>query len=211
MTPMIRRWLGLAIPAAVLAGCGFDVPNAGSGGATDDARPIDAPAVTADASIDAPPDAAPPSGCIDNTITARKSYSPSMTQDGMLQPAPPYTQMIVPSSLRVTYGNAGNHCAELTFKISDNSLVRCRYQGGSSLSSPTSALNPIEIAKGLEYKFDQCRLGAACPSPNGTMIAILGSSVLLANDSTPITLHIDNGDSAPLVTEVREGIRRCVP
>ncbi len=203
----------LVIATALLAGCGFDVPNAGTGGPSvgDDARPIDAPSVTADAAVDAPIDAAPPSGCIDRTITARKTYNPSSYQDGTLDPAPPYTKLILPSSLQVTYGNAGNHCAELTFKISDGSLVRCRYQGGSSLSSPTSTLNGFEIAKGLEYKFDQCRLGAACPMPNGTQVAILGSGVLLSSDPTPITLHIDNGDSKPLVTEVREGIRRCTP
>jgi hypothetical protein len=209
MTLMIGRRLGLATAAAVLAGCGFEVPNAG--GTSGDARPIDGPGTVADSAIDAPVDAPAPQGCIDRMLVARKVYNPASTTDGQLPAAPPYIHLTVPVALEVWYGNAGNHCAELHFKNANNNLVGCRYQGGSSLPSPTSALDPIEIMNGLEYVFDRCVLGEACPSPNGTPVVISpGSSVQLSNDNTPITLHIDSGDSTPLYTEVRQTVRRCM-
>lgn len=199
--------------AALVSACGFEATPGSTvqdAPAEDgrDARDGGIPGI--DALLDAPLlDAS--GDCIDSTITASKTYNPSVTTIGMLVAMPPYNDLIVPSTLSVTMGNSGNHCAELAFKLADNRLARCRYRGGASTSSPTSGTDLTEIQNGLRYVFDQCREGAACPSPNGTMLDIdAGESVALASDLTPITLRIDNGDANAGATVIEHAVRRCL-
>lgn len=197
-----------------LAGCGFQIASpgvdpggdSGTDGPVSDAT-IDA-AVTSDAALDAPGDGPAGSLCTVDTIVASKSYGPSAWIDGTVIPTPPDLVLVVPSSLAVTMGNAGNHCASLVFKRANGSTVRCRYQGGAGQSQPTSA---DQIEAGMKYAFDRCTEGAACPSANGTPVTITNGRVLLSGDQTPITLHIDNGASSFGTTQVTQPLQRCTP
>ena len=191
---------------AMVSACGFEV--------TSDSTAGDASTEGGNQGQDARLDSSVPDAvgdCIETTITASKAYSPSVTTMGTLPAIPPHTDLIVPPTLSVTMGNSGNHCAELTFKLADNRLARCRYRGGASTSSPTTGTNMTEIQNGLRYVFDQCREGAVCPSLNGTLVAIAASDrVGLALDSTPLALRIDNGDANAGTTVIDQAVRRCV-
>jgi hypothetical protein len=190
----------------LLVGCGFQVPGQqpGPGDAhtvVDGPGPgIDASVEVADAALDAP------AGCIQDVVTATKSYVPAFVIDGTLADDPSHRTLVVPGSLPITLGNAGNHCAELAFKRStDNALIRCRYQGGASVAHV--GLNPVEIANGLRYVLDKCTLGAACPTSNGTLQPIAPLAQVPIIES--VTVRIDNGDDLAGVTMISPTITRC--
>lgn len=205
----MRCSLASVIAAAwVGGGCGFTASGQadGAGGvaydahlaSTFDAAVVDA--VPTDAAIDAPPT------CRQDTVTASKVYLTSTVTDGTLSDDPAHRHLVIPSVLALSLGNAGNHCAELDFKrSSDNTTVRCRYRGGADVAHV--GLNPIQIFKGREYVFDQCTLGAACPSLNGTVQTIaVDDQVPITND---ITVKINNGDDQAGPTYLRQTITRC--
>jgi len=191
----------------LLGACGFTSSTgtpADSAAASADARLIDArlvDALPADAAVDAPP------GCVDNDVTASKSYFPvTSTNDGSLTVNATYPKLVVPGALSVVVGNAGNHCAQLVFKHSGtNQTVRCRYQGGADVSHV--GLNPFQIAKGLRYELDGCAQGAACPTLNGTPETVTAGMMVLVTET--ITIHVDNGDNQAGPTIITQPIRMC--
>jgi len=201
---MRRVWGPLL--ALLIGACGFTASTsapADSPPGSIDAKAIDAPVPDlppADAAIDAPP------GCIDTDVTASKSYIPSLTTDGMLTVTAMYPTLVVPGTLSVTVGNAGNHCAQLEFKRSStNETVRCRYRGGADIAHV--GLNPVQYAKGLRYQLDGCAQGAACPALNGTVETVTAGDMIPVTET--IRLHIDNGDDQAGPTIVKQPIRMC--
>jgi len=61
----------------------------------------------------------------------------------------------VPGRIPVQAGNAGNYPATLEFEVAGG-VVTCRYQGGATVSHPTSLL---ELARGREYGLVGCEGG----------------------------------------------------
>ncbi len=186
-------WARHVVWIAVSAGCSYHPPDA----AETDGPLSDGP--LSDTAADGPA-----SACTAVTIEASKAYDPSATMDGTHVLAAP-ADIVLPEILPVTTGNAGNHCAELRYTAADNSLVRCRYRGGADVSHVGK--NPIQEALGKRYVFDQCRLGAACPSPNGTVVATLPGQKTPATNQ--FVLHIDNGDSDEDTTTAEATVEVC--
>ncbi len=96
----------------------------------------------------------------------------------------------IPRRLRVTQGNAGNHTALFRYRDQQDGVVTCTYRGGSSLAAPVT---PLDLARGLTYRFVSCTNGAAA----GT--ATLGKEFWLTIDGIPappigytmVELHLD--------------------
>jgi hypothetical protein len=189
----------------VASACSYSPPLS----AVSDAPGVDPDVSTlTDAPADAPPDV-PGDGrsdCPSTTITASKTYDdPSVFMNGSHSLGNDAVDIELPVNLPVSTGNAGNHCAELSFTAEDNSLVRCRYGGGANVAHVGS--NVAEALLGLNYVFDECRLGAACPSPNGTVVVVVpGEPVAAKND---IVLSISNGDDEQGTTTASATIRIC--
>ncbi|MFO0600108.1 MAG: hypothetical protein U0228_32665 [Myxococcaceae bacterium] len=85
------------------------------------------------------------------TLEAKREYAPTRWTDANANLSFP---VVIPATLPVTTGNAGNKQASLTFTTSSGTVV-CRYVGGSHKAHPTS---PVDVAAGLAYVFDRCQL-----------------------------------------------------
>lgn len=197
-----------AFGVVLLSACSFTAPD----GATN-APPADTPQGTPldasdnpglpDASA-VPPDAPP--GCTNVTLQAMKSYGGASTNTpGTYDLGATPQRFKIPFNLPVVEGNAGNHCASLVFKLDDNRTVRCRFRGGASVSHVGTDV--VQYALGLNYIFDRCTEGAACPSSNGSNVDVGFDRVVDAKET--LTLAIDNGDSDLDPTTVRVTIAVC--
>lgn len=121
------------------------------------------------------------------TLTAEKSYDPSNWIDAETELCIDGT-FILPSSIPVTSGNAGNHWLQLTFDDNETS-VTCLYQGGSSQAHPNDA---GQLALGMNWNFEGCY-----DNFNGAIPANQPANSYGAGDSfTTDYLHLTlNGDS----------------
>ena len=126
-------------------------------------------------------------------MTAKKEYHPSKNTDGSYTVDENFIDVLLPATIKVTSGNAGNYYAILTMDS-----VTCYYKGGSNFSYPLQMNNQSEVIKGQEYKLYRCQ-------------DHLGQLPLKANDkilvSNQITLQIHNGDST-VSTEVRVSLEK---
>lgn len=143
----------------------------------------------------------PPAECAscegEYTLTASKTYGPSNWTDGMLDLCTEQ-EFLVPSSIPVTAGNAGNHWATLGFNaVIANSTIAttCVYQGGSDQAHP---VGEEQLALGMSWEFVGCFEdydGSTPPTQNATAMDVGDSFV-----TDIVTLHV-NGDSEQGTTE----------
>lgn len=125
------------------------------------------------------------------TLTATRTYSPSRWQDDSLSFAHG-AQVVIPASMQVTVGNAGNQWTWLTMTEADSGeSIRCKYRGGASKANPTSRR---DIERGETVTLVQCqRLQRpnACGrwSTDATLVA--GTEI----EVSEIALHVHSGSS----------------
>lgn len=200
---MMRRF---ASGVLVLSACSFTAPGGAAQAPPADTSqgPSDAPddPVLPDAAA-IPPDAPP--GCTNITLEAVKSYSASTNTPGTHDLGTTPKRFQIPFNIPVVDGNAGNHCASLVYKTPDNRTVRCRFRGGASVSHVGTDV--LQYALGLNYIFDRCTEGAACPTSNGTNVDVGFQRIVDAKET--LTLAVDNGDSDLDPTTIRVTIAVC--
>jgi hypothetical protein len=107
-------------------------------------------------------------------LIAAKSYSPSQWKHDSVE-LPLGGWFLVPESIHIVEGNAGNHRAQIYFDE-----VVCSYKGGSAQSRP---MGPVQWERGLVYKLEHCSQGEKLTDPE----------IVWAEKE--IRLEVGNGDS----------------
>jgi hypothetical protein len=83
-------------------------------------------------------------------------------------------ELKIPHRFLVTEGNAGNHVTVLQF-VTVGQNVTCNYRGSASVDHPTTRL---EIARGMEYQFENCSDG----SVPGTIVPVTFAALTVSGD-----------------------------
>ncbi|MGH7281595.1 MAG: hypothetical protein ACRELY_08745 [Polyangiaceae bacterium] len=128
------------------------------------------------------------SGCREVALVASKTYHPTKYFDANLTLAAPDT-FVLPATIAVLNGNAGNHSNKVELTFSNGSKSRtCKYFGLAQTPHPVL---PSDRAKGLEYGDPTCAGGTKA-----------GDEF----QATSFTLHVDDGDDQDPANETRVGM-----
>lgn len=123
------------------------------------------------------------------TLVASKSYDPS-TWFNAEKNYEYEVSFLIPESIAVTAGNAGNHWTDLKVMHGETEMT-CRYKGGADISKPIAAANASQIEKGLFYHLDSCEDGSIA----GDLITVTDIFLTVANgdktETTEVTLYLD--------------------
>lgn len=114
-------------------------------------------------------------------ISAMKEYHPSVQHDSTHN-LTEETTVAIPSTIKVTQGNAGNYYTLVTF---DDNMI-CYYKGGSPFSYPLQSGNAQHIEDGKLYHFSHC-------SENGVTVNIQDNDLVTVSNNIKLKIH--NGDS----------------
>jgi hypothetical protein len=89
-------------------------------------------------------------------LVASKTYFRARSYDARAQLERAF-RFTLPAEIALADGNAKNHFAQLSFRLSTGTSMTCQYRGGSDQSHPKGS---EQIAKGLRYKFKHCSSAA---------------------------------------------------
>jgi hypothetical protein len=121
-------------------------------------------------------------------LSATRTYSPSRWTDGSLS-YPLGAQVVIPASMPVTVGNAGNQWTWLTLTESGSGeTIRCKYRGGASKANPTSRR---DIERGETVTLDQCQRAGSRDRWITDAALVAGAEL----EVTEVELHVQNGSS----------------
>jgi hypothetical protein len=102
----------------------------------------------------------------------------------------------VPRDIWVSNGNAGKGTLRFSFRTGSGSTTVCTYQGGSSVTTPTSDL---DVAKGRRYLFSSCTNGyVAGQGASGTWFSLEVVSSAPNFKETAVDLQLGRGCSGSL-------------
>jgi hypothetical protein len=126
------------------------------------------------------------------SLIASKTYSPEVSNQHDLRQITETEgamEIVLPETITVLEGNAGNHYVFLDIIEDSNNKIRCYYQGGSEEAYPLQTVTTQEqVDRGLVYEFHHCT-----HSNDGVLNLTYGDTLLVLNE---ICLEVWHGDSA---------------
>jgi len=103
----------------------------------------------------------------------------------------------IPTSARVTSGNAGDGEVHLTVRAGVDEIERCVYRGAAGMPHPE---DPVDLLRGTQYLFESCDQGHSAGD---------------ALEADGLTLHVESGDdqSGPtrVLMTIEEDPDSCLP